>query len=563
MNSTRRLVLTLAVLGLSGIAAVVGRALWTSRAVPSISGENAPNLPVPDGPLAPRIETSPQRDPASSSPPSDAGISTAPSSSVPEFPGTSSLTGSATIEGRVRDAATDLPIEGATLIVSGGGDELPRSTPWKGSPARTTTDSTGSFRFESLVAGHVELELRHDRYSIERPIEIELQDGGHVVEAIAATAADSVSGRVIDALSKSPIADAEVGIPGRTTVRTDASGHFVVDAFLRHAYSLRASAKGHATIEQAIREFPSHDLRTEVVFELPAEQIARGVVVDAQGRGAKDVSVRAIGISSQSNATVVIDAKESRTDENGAFELTGLRPDTRHVLVLRSIRSTGFATLRFDFPADASQQQVVDFGILSLRAGSTLRVAVVDEHGAPRPEIRVFVTGSNRDRSRFLPQEIVDPYLDLYVAEESAFADSQGVATFEAIAPGDYGIHAMIPGTHETASTKAVVLEGTRTHEARLVVPLGLSISGVVKVKDGGTLPKCYVSVDPESGQAASGDAECDAMGRFVASALLPGPYTLTIYPYPSEDDKRAGRKFDIKVVKGVEAGRTHIVIDL
>ncbi len=560
MNSTRRLVLTLAFLGLSAVAAVVGRALWTSRAVTSISGANTPNSPVPDRPLAPRIETSPQRDPASSSPLSDAGASRASSSSVPEFPGSSSLAGSATIEGRVRDAATDLPIEGATLIVSRGDDELPRSTRWKGSPARTTTDSTGSFRFDSLVAGHVELELRHDRYSIERPIEIDLQDGSHVVEAIAATPADSVSGFVIDAVSKSPLPDAEVGIPGRTTVRTDAAGHFVVDAFLRHAYSLRASAKGHATIEQAIREFPSHDLRTDVVFELPAEQIARGVVVDALGRGAKDVRVRAIGISAQSNATVVIDAKESRTDENGAFELTGLRPDTRHVLILRS---KGFATLRFDFPADASQQQAVDFGILSLRAGSTLRVAVVDEHGAPRPDLKVFVTGSNRDRSRFLPREVTDPYLDLYVAEESAFSDPLGVATYDDIAPGEYGIHAMIPGTHETAASKAVVSEGSRTEEARLVVPVGLSISGVVKAKDGGTPPKCFVSVDPESGQSASGDAECDGMGRFVASALLPGPYTLTVYPYPSEDDKRAGRKFDIQVVKGVEAGRSNIVIEL
>ena len=127
------------------------------------------------------------------------------------------------------------------------------------------------------------------------------------------------------------------------------------------------------------------------------------------------------------------------------------------------VRHEGRGTRLYEFPPDASDAcGVVDFGVLALSAGTTLRVDVVDEKDAPRSSLEVTVAGSPRDRARFGPDLEQDAILDSYVAERSGVTDAAGsldphltVATYAR--PNAF---AEVQAAAKNEGTRAVELDG-------------------------------------------------------------------------------------------------------
>lgn len=457
----------------------------------------------------------------------------------------------AEITGRTIDAVTREPIANARVVVRNRSGATRR---WSGRPVSTQSDSSGFYRLRGVAPGSLELDATHDRYDRDRAIELEVEAGARVVVEIALEAPQAIRGVVRDATTAAPIGGARITVPGHPgSIITRSDGTFEHADFPKYAYAVSASAAGYATVEQTLRGFPDGNLQVDAELFLPPERRARGVVVDLTGTPLADVYVAAAGSDYRGEQeTQRVDWCSTTSKADGSFEIEGIHPDFESTLVLQRV---GFATTLLDFPARADA--VVEFGRIVLAPGARLEIEVVDETGAMRDDIEIALAGANADRTRLAPQREPNPLLDSYVATRRIRTDAVGLVRFRDVAAGSYRIDATIPGTHRVVSRTETIAPGIEAIRVRLEVPRGLGLKGRIKVSDEGAMPKVYVSVDPLDGQGTSGDAECDGNGRFEATGLAPGRYSLTVYPYPREEDARIGRRFDSvkipEVILGLE----------
>jgi protocatechuate 3,4-dioxygenase beta subunit len=464
----------------------------------------------------------------------------------------------AEITGRVYDIATNEPLAGASVELGPG---RAARTPWTGRPDETTTGADGVYRFTSVAPGAVDLSATHSRGSMGWPLEVEVRPGERVVRDIGLEPGTVITGIVRDATNKEPLANAVLSLghsPNHLDdLRTDATGHYVFENFPRHAYEFSAHAAGYASERRVVRGMRDDVAAERVDFELRRERRARGVVVDAAGVPLAGVYVAAAASDyAGERNTQRIEWNSTATDKGGAFEIDRIHPEMRPALV---VRDEGYATRVFDFPK--GDEPLVDFGEIVLTQGAVVEVEVVDEHGAPRDKLAISLVGANADRRRFDAEAEPNPLLDSYVATRTVRADGKGIALFRDVAEGAFEAQAEIPGTHRIASQPFVVKPGERLLRVRLTVDRGYELRGRVRPSDGGAMPKVYVSIDPLDGQGTSGDAECDAEGKFVGTALAPGRYRLTAYPYASDADKRVGRKFESVTQDDVMLGPEEVEI--
>jgi hypothetical protein len=123
-------------------------------------------------------------------PPSKAAAARELTDAVEDPEGPAALVGSATITGKITDAATHEPIAGASVAVDGawleGGDR-----------PRTTTDASGAYTLTGLSEGRLTIRVSHDGYemrtlrgvqglggeTVQRDVELSPSDSGSGVES--------------------------------------------------------------------------------------------------------------------------------------------------------------------------------------------------------------------------------------------------------------------------------------------------------------------------------------------------------------------------------------------
>ncbi len=431
----------------------------------------------------------------------------------------------------------------------------------------TVTDAAGVFRIEGLPAGSCLVDVQPVTLAAPRDFDVELRAGTMTVHDVFLTAGISIHGRVLDALTRAGIARAEVGegLIGRT-VQTDAEGAFELCFFEPSSnLSLRVHAAGYADAEPMLRGRGStaSDTRTEIEVLLAKGRQVRGVVVDAAGRPLSKVYVAAAAADHRAEGDWFrSDWRSTETGDDGAFTIGDLRPDMQHALLLLR---PGFATAVYEFPADEGTCLVIDFGELRLQPPASLRGEVKDERGEPVAGHEVELHGHNADRWRGRTPEEANGYraVDGYVATRRCRTDDQGRFCFVDLAAGDYVVNALKFDSHEQVECKRAVASAEQASGVVLQLVRGQALAGTVFVTDGGTLPKCYCSIDPEEGQATSGDVEVRADGTFRASGLARGNYAITVYPYASEADRAVARSFASRVHAHIAAGAAGLRLEV
>ncbi len=444
-------------------------------------------------------------------------------------------------------------------------DALVRLTP-EGGPGGITgrvsearTDSNGLYSIDRVQPGRYALRVLPTRFAPTRAIDLELAPGQVLVRDVAVETGGSLRGVVRAAESGIPLPEAEVSTSRsfRRASPTDAQGRFVLEGISPFQVTVHARAPGRAVRAVSIRERFGEDLPSSVEILLRVGRRARGRVVDTDEQPLSDVYVAAAASVHDSERRFLqhLDWRVTHSGPDGRFELEGLDPELRHVLVLHA-PGRGFRTL--DFPVVEPGQEMVELGDIVLPSPAELGGRVIDAQGSPLGGVEVVLRWRPDDAIERPPEDSVD----FYVRELHRRTDSQGRFLFRDLEPAHYTVEARLEGLHDTASAERNLAPGQRCRDLSLTIDVGLALSGRIVVEDGGPVPKTYLSIDPEHG-GRSADVEAGPDGRFFVRGLSPGSYRITAYPYPSEADRRAGRGFSPTVRPGVPAGARDVEIRL
>ena len=459
--------------------------------------------------------------------------------------------------GRVQLGAE--PVAGAAVVVRAKlRDESRRGAV----VSRALTDVLGEYRIDGLAELVATVAIEAPRGSIPRAQDVELHAGVETRLDVTLVPAEVVRGLVVDAATGIGIGGAEVGLSWRIErpVRTAVDGTFVYPEFPLGYAELSARADGYAIGDGRVRE-AGVTIGGPVILRLTASRRAQGRIVRIDGSPVAGAYVAATGYEFAPSGGHRIDWRAVQSDTNGDFLIDELRSDIEHVLL---VHADGFGVRQVDFPTDSRSLPVVHIPDVVLEPGLAIVGSVVDEVGVPWARASITMHGSaDGRRPAGVPAPTGYRVIEGYVAERTATADDLGRFAFVDVAPGSYALSVLRDLGRPDTPKQLRVASGITPAPVELLLFRGASIRGRITVADDGRIPKCYVSVDPSGGGNTPTDVECAPDGSFVATGLGRGMYTLSFYPYPTQDERAAGRVFAATKVEDVPAGREDLTVRL
>lgn len=417
--------------------------------------------------------------------------------------------------------------------------------PWR--DLSTTPDADGLFSFRAVVPGRVTLAVAAADLADPPWERLDLKPGEAVRRDVALDDGVVVRGRVTDAVTKAPIADAEIsaGWTFRSTVRTDPDGRYEYRGYGEWGvYDLHCRASGYGRTET--ESFSIDPARSEYVidFVLRPGRRATGVVVDRSGRPVRGATITAFGNSMVPNASrdilfgderQCIDHRTTTSAEDGSFAIDDLRPESHHAL---HIAHGDHGTTVFDFPSNEFDLPVVEFGRIAVASSQRVRGRIVDADGNPVARTTLTLHGTNADRTRYSKQD--EPWFNGYVDELETRSAADGTFAFDRVAPGSYSLRHTRPSQQQSTKLAVHVEDGHDVEGIELRIPTTLTIRGRV-VSASGSLPS-WVTVlarrtDGPGGPEGNRRVEPD--GSFTIELDVDGVYTVDVHPSRDVDDPR------------------------
>ncbi|MCA8943056.1 MAG: hypothetical protein KDB80_10890 [Planctomycetes bacterium] len=302
-----------------------------------------------------------------------------------------------------------------------------------GSGSRSTrTDDDGRFRFERVQPGWIEVSAPELAEGV--PPETHRfpvsSDGAHELRFDVARGVE-LTGRVVDRDSGEPIPNAEVGIGGSfdKRVECDASGRYRMLGFhAERAGQVFARAPLYATA--AAQKPWAIEGRLVLDVSLEGGTTIRGRVLDVNGQPARDCLVAAVG-----DGIEFVDRRETRTDEQGRYEIRGLGRGNPVLVVRKELR----ATTIHELPRALAGSEL-DIEDVRLRPRRIIQGRIVTPGGSVSGQ-RIIVHGSNGDT----PAHLQNPrfrtsHVVLSLCRRDLVTDQDGRFFVGDLAPGDYEI---------------------------------------------------------------------------------------------------------------------------
>jgi hypothetical protein len=350
---------------------------------------------------------------------------------------------------------------------------------------RGATDGEGRHRFTDLPAGAcAALDAQHD--SLGRPNWQPIMLGAHQeqIYELVMPEGRTLSGRIVDAVTKAPVAGAHVGMnwvmePG---ARTDAGGRYVLHGWTgKGVTDIHVLADGYGRAQRVVGADSTID------FELfPADSVV-GRIMGAEGRAVSGAWVTAIASKHVGNEQQIC-SRSARSGADGRFALDGLRHDLAHTLVVMAVNHGRYL---LDFAPHPDGPGTIDMGDVVLPSPVTIRGRVIDADGMPQPRVPVTLTGTNDDRGRLIT---VSAEYFAYGTSETRHTDDLGRFTFPDQSPGEYTLRARPSGAAD--QTRDVKPDGSG---ARVDVDIVLETGDPfrVQVTDdlGAPIGNAYVSL--------------------------------------------------------------------
>ncbi len=335
--------------------------------------------------------------------------------------------------------------------------------------------------------------------------------------AASGAAAVAVTGRVLDAASRQPLAGALVwcmACRAAPWTRSGGDGAFRLLLERDGPSALSAAAAGHVT-GSAWRIEPGRP----VAFELPPAAALAGVVVDGAGRPVPGVTVRAEPRGDDSWRDMSDHHPAAVSGAGGRFRLSGLAARRLYEVVARH-EAHAPARLLVRAPEPGGKAPPLR---LVLSPGRSVVGRVIDPEGAPVAGAAVTVHRSRRSLDG-----------DGRVTEGgggSAASDAAGRFRLPHLAAGDYELLVARQGFAEPPRLEFAVPEGVGEVDlGDLALERGVALEGRVVASKGAPIEGASVQVQPrmgdfgfESSWRSDQEAQTDADGRFRIADLRRG----------------------------------------
>jgi protocatechuate 3,4-dioxygenase beta subunit len=396
-----------------------------------------------------------------------------------------------------------------------------------------TTGADGLARFDDLPSGvSAWLGLGAAAWAWpEHQREVTLPVTGETRLTIALARGRTITGRVTDAETGTPIAGARVGMNWVLDhpVTTGADGTYVLPGWtgqgIRDVHALAAGyGRGQTVVGAA----------SVVDFALVKGDTAVGRVIGPDRAPIAGAVVAVVG-SARGDREQVISTAGGTTAPDGRFALAGLRRDLPHTLV---VMAAGHGRTLVDFDPRTGGPGRIDLGDIALPLGRTLSGRILRHDGTTVSDVQIVLKGANADRGRLREggKAIEDSW---YGSTEEATAAADGRFAFIDLAPGTYGIEAWTPGMTSRHVTVKVPADADPAPVEIRFDP-GRTIRITVVDDEGKPVPSAYIFASEGSGPFNQ-VTRLDAQGT---TTLLVTDSLTSIVVHPPDERSEDARRF-------------------
>lgn len=442
------------------------------------------------------------------------------------------LTRGASVSGVVK--CKDQPLAGVEVRLAVRGESIEL--------ARGRTDAGGAFHFTGLPPASTYVQVRSPRFEEEwQQLVIEAGKEHHVT--IEMDVGKSLRGRVLDAATSLPIAEAEVTDSWvfRRVVRTDTDGRFELAGLRDEGHSTaHIRAPGYATATVNV----GGKLADELVVKLQRGGEVVGRVVDSAGSGLGDAYVAVCASYWKSAGSQGSDWIAAVVSADGRFQALGLRPDQHYWLL---VRRNGCGARVYGLPRVLAGGERHDVGEVVLQPGAGVEGRVLDDAEQPLAGVEVDVRGTNADSRKWLAPGAKPTEVSQFESR-SVTTDARGVFRIADLAAGTFKLTARLERRAGEATHEVTTVDGTLHDGITLVLPRGKTITGTLLLPGGvppGDGQAVWLEATGRNHESHQGVVQRD--GAFRIEGLPDGEYTLTVMDAP--------KGFALSPVKGVKAG--------
>ncbi len=342
------------------------------------------------------------------------------------------------------------------------------------------TDSAGLCRFAPIESGRVQLNLDHAVLAgISRGVEVKPLD----VTSVDVTFHDgrSIRGRVTDAISGQPIAGAtirETRAPSGKRVRTGLDGRYIFPGKSDDEYAdgLFVVAQGYGREDKDVKK------TGDVDFALFPADTARGVLLAPDRRPLPGVLVLAEGKA--------FEFEVAKTGGDGSFEITSLRHDLTHKLI---VEAKGFGRYLREFPPRPGSPGTIELGEVILQRARAIEGSVVESNGTPLPDTTVVAFGPRTASS--------------FGTFQRRRTDDLGRFRFSDLSSGSFRLSTQFPDRPNLVRDVDLTDDVDRL-EVELRIPVGNDLFVRVVDEAGAPVSEASVSIEEEDFRSVSTNGE-------------------------------------------------------
>ncbi|MBN1441659.1 MAG: carboxypeptidase regulatory-like domain-containing protein [Planctomycetes bacterium] len=419
-------------------------------------------------------------------------------------------------EGSVVEAGSRRPIAGAEVsayveLEDGGLFDviLAKARPPVG---KAVSVAEGAFRFTQLGAGLYNFVVRAPGYQEFTEMKFRIYPGENPPKVFELTPGSVIRG-IVRGPDDEPVVGAKVkatqigggGSPrdqvyitfDDDSVQTDEAGAFLFNTLKGDKYMLIVFHQDYQSVQRKDVQ-PTGD---EIVIKLDRGGELEGIVLDAKtGQG---IPGAAVAISDVANLS-----KETVTDENGEYYLSGLNLDSRHLMV--RVKAPGYARDRRKPQISSGRRAREDF---ELKRTATVEGRVLLSDGSPLADCRVEVRQTDAGSQRVVGH---------------ATSDEEGNYLVTDVEPGtEMRVRIRRKAFLDSFSESFSAEPGERIRVNDLVLQLGGEVQGTVTDMEGRPISGCMVTARrPQNTDISPGDdptVQTDASGVYLIRGLEAG----------------------------------------